>query len=231
MVGIYKITNKVNGKVYIGQSRDLKQRWAYHKYQGQKKTLRKKSALYAAMKSYGVENFDFGVLEECQEKDLNDREMYYIKLFDSFQKGYNLTRGGDNGPSLCLDKNPNAVLSLEEVRKIRLMYQNLVPRREAYRIFCQTVKYIKLNTFISIWNGNSYRGFMDYVYSEEIKNIHKHETNRPHCSVVLKDDVMQIRKDKLNGLAYSLAVKKYNHINVNTFKDIWCGKTFKNIQP
>lgn len=95
--GIYKIENLVNGKVYIGQSRHIRQRWAEHK-----KVLRrdchKNTFLQRAWDKYGEDNFSFEVLELCDINDLNNCEIKYINQYDSFNsdKGYNLTSGGDS---------------------------------------------------------------------------------------------------------------------------------------
>lgn len=93
MIGIYKITNNINNKSYIGQSINITQRWINHKSNA--KNLDYQTPLYRAIRKYGIENFSFEILEECQEQDLNDKEIYWIKFFDSFgDKGYNLTLGG-----------------------------------------------------------------------------------------------------------------------------------------
>ena len=59
--GIYKITNKINNKVYIGQSVNIEERWDYHKAVCH---WNSQSALYRAFKKYGIENFDFQVIEK-----------------------------------------------------------------------------------------------------------------------------------------------------------------------
>lgn len=96
--GIYKITNTVNGKVYIGQSINIYQRWAVHK----KRHLLETSEcyqypLYQAMRKYGVVCFDFSILEQCSREQLNEREIFYIQQYHSNEKenGYNQTMGGD----------------------------------------------------------------------------------------------------------------------------------------
>lgn len=91
MIGIYKITNTINGKCYIGQSRDIESRWKAHK-------VRKGTYLYNAFQKYGVENFTFEVLEECERERLNELEKYYIELYHSFGEGYNLCEGGNSDP-------------------------------------------------------------------------------------------------------------------------------------
>lgn len=90
--GIYKITNLINGKVYIGQSIDIKRRWQDHR---NKKYWRKRDyVLYRAFYKYGIENFSFEVLECCGMSDLDEREIFYIQKYNSFYKGYNMTTGG-----------------------------------------------------------------------------------------------------------------------------------------
>lgn len=92
MIGIYKITNTTNGKCYIGQSRDIEARWAKHlsAYKSSPEW-----ALYKAFKKYGIDAFSFEVIEECTIEELNEREIYWIAHFDSFNNGYNMTLGGE----------------------------------------------------------------------------------------------------------------------------------------
>lgn len=91
--GIYKIENCVNHKVYIGQSVDIYTRWSAHKKYKKYKD-RQHYFLYQAMDKYGIDNFSFTILEECNESDLDDKEIYYIQLYDSYKNGYNMTLGG-----------------------------------------------------------------------------------------------------------------------------------------
>lgn len=89
--GIYKITNKVNGKVYIGQSKNLENRKLEHFYNMKQRN----QALYTAMRKYGIENFEFTVLQECDVELLDCLEVYYIGLYNSYLGGgYNMTTGG-----------------------------------------------------------------------------------------------------------------------------------------
>lgn len=91
---IYKITNKVNNKVYVGQTnRSLEIRWREHKSRA---GCHYTSHLYSAMDKYGIDNFIFEKIEEVAEDYLDDREKFWIEYYDSSnpQKGYNLTIGG-----------------------------------------------------------------------------------------------------------------------------------------
>ena len=89
MIGIYKITNKINGKAYVGQSVNIETRWLKHRKDTHNHDLRND------INNYGLENFIFEVLELCELEQLNERERYWIKHYNTYEQGYNLTLGGD----------------------------------------------------------------------------------------------------------------------------------------
>lgn len=93
--GIYKIENLVNHKIYIGQSKHVRERWTEHKKELRRGT-HKNIYLQRAWNKYGEKMFKHEVLEKCPEEVLDERECYYINLFNTFDsdKGYNLTSGG-----------------------------------------------------------------------------------------------------------------------------------------
>lgn len=104
---IYCITNIVNGKMYVGQTYDYEYRWARHK-KDYKYSYNDSIILYRAFRKYGLENFDFKVVEECDDSIMSDKEMYWIAKLNTFVKdthsnGYNMTRGGEK---LLGDSNP-----------------------------------------------------------------------------------------------------------------------------
>ena len=95
--GIYKITNKINGHCYIGQSKYIEQRWDEHKWVSQNiKHKEYEYPLYRAFRKYEISNFDFSILEECKVEELNKKEKYWIQHYNSFFNGYNQTFGGDS---------------------------------------------------------------------------------------------------------------------------------------
>ncbi len=109
---IYKITNKLNGVEYIGQTiGSLKKRFNRHYNESSCPYINK------ALRKYGKENFKIDIIDECNsQKELNYREEYYIKVYDTLSpNGYNLSPGGDNGikPSLL-----GRILTQEERNKI-----------------------------------------------------------------------------------------------------------------
>ena len=109
---IYKITNNINGKVYIGQSKNPQNRFKQHIND------KKDSAIHNAIKKYGEDNFSFEIIEGPIE-NYNEREKYWIKLYNSYEEGYNMTPGGEeppitNGEKSCLSKfSDELILSLQ----------------------------------------------------------------------------------------------------------------------
>lgn len=92
--GIYMIRNVVNGKVYVGKSFDIEKRWANHRYE-LNKGIHVNNHLQSAWNKYGEGNFEFSIIEECSEDELNNREIYWIKTLDTYHNGYNQTEGGE----------------------------------------------------------------------------------------------------------------------------------------
>ena len=96
MIGIYKITNKANGKIYVGQSIDIEERWKQHRWKAFNcNEVGYRSAIHAAMRKYGLDNFDYEVLELCAAEELDEKERYWISLLDCIiPNGYNILSGG-----------------------------------------------------------------------------------------------------------------------------------------
>lgn len=97
--GIYCIENIENGKKYIGQSIDIPQRWNHHR-SDLEKHKHPNVHLQRAWDKYGCDNFLFNIVEYCDTSDLNDRERYWIKYYNSLENGYNQTSGGDGGNTI-----------------------------------------------------------------------------------------------------------------------------------
>lgn len=96
VVGIYKMTNKINGKIYIGQSIDIEKRIKEHFWKATNtKDVSYNSAIHQAIRKYGQENFTWEVLEECDIDVIDKKETEYIQQYNSLTpNGYNILTGG-----------------------------------------------------------------------------------------------------------------------------------------
>lgn len=92
---IYKITNQINQKMYIGKTvNSISARWKEHLHD-YKRPQHEKRPLYEAMNKYGIENFTIEEVEEVDVKKLSIREIYWIEHYNTYNNGYNATLGGD----------------------------------------------------------------------------------------------------------------------------------------
>lgn len=93
ITGIYKITNLDNGMCYVGQSVDVADRWRQHVKRGIGAEPVTQNKLYPAMKSIGVENFMFELIEECKGNELTPREKYWTDFYQAQTYGYTVKKG------------------------------------------------------------------------------------------------------------------------------------------
>ena len=91
--GIYKITNQETGECYIGQAVDIAKRWKDHAKCGLGIDTPANNKLYKAIQEYGIWNFSWELLEKCSKEQLNEKEYFYIDLYDSKNYGYNSSSG------------------------------------------------------------------------------------------------------------------------------------------
>ena len=98
MAFIYKITNDINDKVYIGMTtRSIEVRWKEH--------IRHSSQFIdAAIQQLGKEHFKIEVIEECSEEEVDEKEIYWIKFYNSYEEGYNITLGGRDEKMIMTNK-------------------------------------------------------------------------------------------------------------------------------
>lgn len=122
---VYLAQNKLNGKCYIGKTtKTLNRRKAQHLYDAKHRN----SYFNNAIQKYGIKSFVWEVIDVCKEEPmLNKLEKFYIFIFNSFENGYNLTKGGEgiSGWKHSSDtiqeivrKNTNKKHSLEVRKKI-----------------------------------------------------------------------------------------------------------------
>lgn len=166
-IGIYKITNKINGKSYIGQSVNIERRFREH-------CLRAEQQIDQAIQKYGIHNFDFQIIELCDLMELNVREDYYIQYYDTIvPKGYNL---GLCHSTTCGENNGVSKLTNEDIIYMRNIYASRAYQsgRQIWLVnFSHKVSY---DAFRMAFTGQKWSSIMPEVFTEE--NYDYYKTNR-----------------------------------------------------
>lgn len=205
MLYIYKFTNKINGKTYIGQTNNIEQRKRGHKSTAyNNKAHDYHNAFHNAIRKYGWENFDFEILEEVDDsfgrEYLNQREIFFISYYDSLvgHNGYNIKEGGNGNmpePKTFEERVAcSKVFTLDEIVDIQKMLC------EGYALFEIREKYPRLTrSFLSNINIglNFYNENLTYPLGK----------NRTRFSKSQQDDIIQ--KIKQN-VSYSQIQKEYD---------------------
>lgn len=121
---IYKITNNINKKVYIGQTiNSIEKRWRRHKEDSLSNRLDTHFA--RAIRKYGPENFTVEEIDRASSKEeLNEKEIYWIKYYDSCHKGYNSTDGGDDTNTYKYRTKEEMNITKEKIRQTKLGGKN-----------------------------------------------------------------------------------------------------------
>lgn len=227
MIGIYKITNIVNLKSYIGQSIHIEKRMQEHKsiYNWNRE---KNKILYIAFQKYGLNNFKFEILEECDRKELSEREKFYIEKYNTYKKGYNETIGGETNEG---ENHPGHKLTENDVIDIRTRYKNLERKRDVYLDYAER---IGESGFSKIWNGETWKTIMIEVYTDDNKNFHANNTSNAGSkngrSRLSEQDVKDIRLRRKNGENIRDVYKKYqDKLTYGSFTNVWTYQNWKNI--
>lgn len=237
MTGIYKITNNINGKCYIGRAKNINNRWKAHRknaFMPSSKDYDK--YLYRAFRKYGLENFTFSIEEICTEEQLDDKEHEYIEKYQANleQYGYNCTDGYDSPQyGMSGENHPNHKLTAEEVYYIRECYNNHCNQLQVYEEFKDIISF---SGFHKIWGGTNWLRIHMNVYTPENKAYYNYQRNsHPGSSngrsKLNEQDVFNIRLRKKNGEKLSEVYEDYKHLGITygSFKNIWNGYNWKNI--
>ena len=148
---IYKITNKVNGKSYIGQTiQNVKERFYQHcAIKCSQAVLN--MAIHRAINKYGKSNFTIEVIEEVESTNLNDRERYWIKYYNSYNNGYNATKGGQD--KIKMFKN----LDAESIIKKYKSGKSLREIGRNFNVDKQTIKDLLVRNNIKLRTTRTYK--------------------------------------------------------------------------
>lgn len=210
---IYKITNRVNGKVYIGQSNNCNRRFHEH-IKGSNST----SLIHLAIKKYGVQNFDLDIIEKDIE-NYDEQEKFWIKYYRANQRefGYNILDGGQNPPILLGENNALAKISNKDFYDIeQLIQENILTFADIAKKYNLTEGYIsKINRGLVRRNKNlkyPLRKSNNYSLDEDKINLIIHDlmyTHLPTEHIAKKHKIDSLTIFRINkGDKY-----KYNNIS------------------
>ena len=227
MIGIYKITNKITGDAYIGQSTQIEERFKDHK-NPYNWTREKNKKLYQAFIEFGLNNFIFETIEECDKTLLNDREQYWIKYYNTYPNQYNMTPGGQFNAE---ENHPSHKLLAEDVKDIRTRYANKETKSEVYKLYQDR---IGESGFHKIWNGNTWKNIMPEVYTKENKEFHLHNTankgSKNGRSRLTEEDVRNIRLRRKQGEKLSDVYQDFSDkLTYKSFSNVWSYRNWKDI--
>lgn len=221
MIGIYKWTNLINNKVYIGQSINIQARKAEHIKLSKDMTY--STNIAKALRKYGVENFIFEIIEECDRNSLDSREKYWIEHYDSLNKdkGYNMLEVGEI-PNSIGSNNPMAKLTEADVLDIRnQIYLNKI---DSLTVFNQYSHLISFDTFRKVRDGITWRN----VDTSMIGKIEVERKSKPKAKLT-KEDVLKIRERSKTESIDEIAKDYSNRVNRNSIKRVISYETWKNI--
>lgn len=207
--GIYKITNKVNGKVYIGQTYDLYYRWNRHR-SDLDNNRHSNRHLQSSWNKYGKDNFKYEIIEKCGLDIIDDREIYWIRNYDSIKTGYNQCEGGLG----CRGYKHTE----EEIKKMRAV-QN--PKR--------VIQFDLKGSIIREWDSASHAGKQLNLYTLSIKNGCERKSHVKTVGGFIWMYKDEYEKSGLNN--YYLSPTKLNTKKINQYDmDMKFIKTWESIK-
>lgn len=167
MFTIYRHINKCNGKCYVGQTKnDVEKRWQSGKgYSGSKR-------FYRAIVKYGWDNFEHEILEtNIPTRELaNEREIYYIDLYNSTEYGYNVSKGGQGGKYFG-----KSILQLDGDGKILARYASITEASKSIAVCLYSISKCCLG---KITTAGGYRWCFSQDYDSCLSRILKEKELR-----------------------------------------------------
>ena len=228
MIGIYKIQNLVNNKIYIGQSINIDRRFREH-------CNRCEQQIDHAIQKYGVDNFTFEVIEECLPEQLNDREDYWIKEFNSLiPNGYNMNYyKGSYG-----EYNASSKLTEEDIRVIRTIYNNR-EYKSMFKVWQELFEdKISYGNFTAIVRGKLWSHIMPEVFTQENYDYYTDKKRKSwmcdqqgeknKMSILMEDEVLDMRSMYVYCQRKEI-FEKYPHYSERTITAILSGQNWKHL--
>lgn len=226
ITGIYKITNKVNNKVYIGQSIHVLSRWGQHQRNAfNPNTHTYNYPLYRAIRKYGVENFQFEVLEEVSSIELlTEEEQYFIDKYKSLDPnyGYNIV------PAVDSKKGENCNWAKLTDREEELIFQLIADTNMSFKDIGQMF-HVSGSCIEDINKGRRRRKpNKKYPIREAAKSV-SHRGEKQNGAILTEKDVMEIRNRYVNETLEEIYEDYKDRMSYSGFKNVCYGVTWKHL--
>lgn len=223
MIGIYKITKKENGKCYIGQSNNCERRFKEHQTKGSSSRI----PVDIAIQKYGKDAFTYEIIEECSIEELNQKEQYWIKYYNSMKDGYNCSEGGAQ-QSIGVN-NGRSKLTEQDVIKIRKAYNNHEKQKDVYEEYKDIISF---GYFQNLWQGRSWSHIMPEVFTKENKEYYIYQNSNGGNGASAKfsnEEVIKIRQRYVTESAKQIYKDYSDRVSYQTFQAMLWGRSYKNL--
>lgn len=229
---IYKIQFP-NGKVYIGQSVNYKNRWREH--------LREAAGgndlkIYRAMRKYNITIEAFSIIEDniTSQDEANSKEIYYIQEFNSIKNGYNITEGGQCGNGLYGESHPNHILTDDQIKEIReIRATKTYTMKEVYAFYDDLMSY---SGFQKIWLYESRPEIASELNTQELRDFYSTDKRamkgeNHFLSKLTTEEVIKVRNQYwVEGLEMKEIYENYkDKYSLSGFKKIVLGNTYTDV--
>lgn len=225
MQTVYKITNVVNKRYYIGSTSNIEDRFSVHMSEDSKDKY-PSNDFYKDIHTYGRDKFRIDIIYEC--KDIIEASRIESELIRSNKNDeliYNKMMGA-SGRRVFSDKD---IIFIRNIYESKTMYI-----QEAYDEYYDEV--VSFRAFKKAWHGDTFKDISYHVYTEENKRFHfslgqsrKGEINR--SAIFTEGDVIDIRTRKSKGEDKKSVKDDYAHLNApHGFDGIWRGDNWKHVK-
>ena len=223
-IGIYKIENLINHKIYIGQSIHIEKRWQEHCRQSNNRQI-----IDQEINKLGKENFSFTVIEECSKEKLTERENFYISFYNSLiPNGYNMIGSVDGNIQLFLYYDKDVFFQIiNDIKNTEISFKDIAKK---YNLDVSMIYYINRGDYHTLENETyPLRPVKDFSKKHHYCidcgiEIGKGATRCVKCGKIFQRKCerpsREVLKDMIRTMTFVDIAKEYS-VAPNTIKK-WC---------
>ncbi|MED4676797.1 GIY-YIG nuclease family protein [Bacillus nitratireducens] len=235
---IYKFTNSINGKVYIGlTTKTFRKRYNSHKSSAFLPSVKHYDCkFYKAIRKFSWNSFKWEIIDRADSKEeLEEKEKFWIFFYDSFKNGYNMTLGGEGSSGIVGEKHGQAKLTGEDVRKIKAALTKGVSQlalAKKYGVRQTNINCIATNKNWTHIEVDGWKEWQDLKARGEFipPNYLQREKGSRHVNAKLTEEQVVVIKQKLmNKLSMDSIAKEFN-VSKSPIYDIATNKSWIHVK-